>query len=57
MADLVRMVRNAGEVVDVRPEWVEEWQGWGWRLPDVAGEAGAEAAAPRKRGRPRKAVE
>ena len=29
---LIRMERGEGEVAYVRPEWVEEWSGNGWRV-------------------------
>ena len=46
MTKLVRMTRADGAIADVRPEWVDEWKGRGWR---VEGED-----APKPRGRQRK---
>ncbi len=49
MSDLIRLVRDDGEIADVRPDWVAEWRARGWR---VEGEN-----APKPRGRPRKEAE
>ena len=61
MPELIRMVRAEGEVAHVRPDWVDEWRGWGWRIAGevseaTADEGQAEASTPRRRGRPRTAA-
>ena len=35
MTDLIRMTRADGAIADVRPDWVDEWAGRGWKLPDA----------------------
>ncbi len=32
MTDLIRVTRG-DDVADIRPEWLEQWRGWGWAEP------------------------
>ena len=48
MSDLIKMIRG-DDIANVRPEWVEQWEAWGWKV-----EAQEKSATRRK---PAKTVE
>lgn len=32
MSELIKVVRAEGEEADIRPDWLEQWEGWGWKV-------------------------
>ncbi len=35
MSELIKVVRGEGEEADIRPDWLEQWEGWGWKAAEA----------------------